>query len=66
LRGVSYSTRETLRDGGAHVFGEARDEDDDAFASLAGSGFAFGNLDSSRGIRSRSTVAARRARARET
>ena len=39
LRGVSYSTRETLREGGAHVFGEARDENDDAFARV--SGFAF-------------------------
>ena len=41
LRGVSYSTRETLRDGDAHVFGEARDEDDDANVAR-GSGFAFG------------------------
>ena len=39
LRGVSYSTRETLRDGGAHVFGEARDDENDAFARV--SGFAF-------------------------
>ena len=45
LRGVSYSTRETLRDGGAHVFGEARDESD-AFAR--GSGFAFRSHEISR------------------
>ena len=42
LRGVSYSTRETLRDGGAHVFGEARDIQDDDANVARGSGFAFG------------------------
>ena len=63
LRGVSYSTRETLRDGGAHVFGEARDEDDDAFAR--GSGFAFGpHLDSSRKDRDRPSLLVALARAK--
>ena len=62
LRGVSYSTRETLRDGGAHVFGEACGEDDDAFAR--GSGFAFGPHQSSRKDRDRPSLLVALARAK--
>ena len=65
LRGVSYSTRETLRDGGAHVFGEARDIQDDDVVMRSGSGFAFGpHHESSRKDRDRPSLLVALARAK--
>ena len=65
LRGVSYSTRETLRDGGAHVFGEARDIQDDDANVARGSGFAFGpHHESSRKDRDRPSLLVALARAK--
>ena len=66
-RGVSYSTRETMCDGAAHVFGEASDEEterDDPERVLRRTGFAFESGAFSRKTRDRPSLLVALARAK--
>ena len=66
-RGVSYSTRETVCDGAAHVFGEASDEEterDDPERVLRRTGFAFESGAFSRKTRDRPSLLVALARAK--